>query len=571
MNNQQIAHIFQHIANMLAIQNANRHRVFAYQRAAEIVAHLERNAADVWREDKLTEIPGIGKTLAEKIEELLTTGKLELHERLKKEVPSGVVDMLRIPDVGPKTAGRLWKELGLTTIKALEKAAREGRVQTLSRMGARTEARILEGIAALRRQSGRTPLGVAWFLAHDMLSTLREVPGVHQVAPAGSLRRMRDTVRDVDLLVAADDAEQVTARFCLLPQVAEVLLSGPTKTSVRTHGGLQVDLRVLPPERWGTAAQYFTGSQAHNIRLRGLARERGYSLSEYALKGEDGSELLCHEETEVYQHLGLPWIPPELREDRGEIEAALKGELPRLVERADVQGDLQMHTTWSDGTVSVAQMAEAARARGLRYVLITDHSHGMAVAGGISVEDLRQQRGEIEAVNAGHDDFRVLTGIEVEIRADGSLDFPDEVLAGLDIVVASLHTGLRSGRERTTQRMLAAIANPHVDIIAHPIGRLIGRREGADLDMEAILQAAAETGTAIEINAHPSRLDLPDIHIRRAVELGVKLAINSDAHDPQHLDLLFFGVATARRGWATPSDVINTWPVDELLAWAKRS
>ena len=570
MDNGEIARIFQEISDMLAVKGENPHRVFAYQRAAEAIAQLERAAADVWREGRLTEIPGIGKTLADKIEELLTTGGLDFYERLKGEVPPGVLEMLQIPDVGPKTAGRLWQELGITSIEELEGAARAGRVQALPRMGARTEARILEGIASLRRRSGRIPLGQAWGLAHQMLAALRKVPGVHQAAPAGSLRRMRETVRDLDLLVAADDAEPVMACFRRLPQVAEVLLSGPTKTAVRTSDGLQVDLRVLSPERWGTALQYFTGSQAHNIRLRGLARDRGYSLSEYALKRQDGSEILCADEEAVYRHLGLPWVPPELREDRGEIEAALQGRLPRLVARADLQGDLQMHSTWSDGRNSIAEMAEAARARGLRYILVTDHSHGMAIAGGLRPEDLPQQRAEIEAVNARYDDLCVLAGIEVEIRADGSLDLADEVLAQLDVVVASLHTGLRSGRERTTQRMLAAIHNPHVDIIAHPTGRLIGRREGADLDMEAILQAAAETGTAIEINAHPNRLDLPDIYVRRAVELGVRLAVNSDAHEVDALDFLLFGLATARRGWATPADVINTWDLDRLLAWVNR-
>jgi len=570
MENQEIASILHQVADMLAIQGENRHRVFAYQRAAETIAHLERDAVDVWRDGKLTDLPGIGETLAGKIEELLTTGRLAFYERLKGEVPPGVVQMLQIPDVGPKTAGRLWKELGITSLEGLEAAAREGRVQTLSRMGARTEARILAGIEALRQRRGRVPLGVAWFLAQQMLVALREVSGVQRAAPAGSLRRMRETVHDLDVLVAAGDPAPVMAHFRQLPQVAEVLLSGETKTAIRTQEGFQVDLRVLSPERWGTAIQYFTGSQAHNIRLRGLARSQGYSLSEYALTHEKGGEHLCAEEDEVYRLLGLPWIPPELREDRGEIEAALKGELPCLVERADLQGDLQMHTTWSDGRSSVAEMAEAARARGLRYVLITDHSYGMGVAGGLRADDLQRQRAEIEAVNARYDDFRVLAGVEVEIRADGSLDFPDEVLAGLDLVVASLHTGLRTGRERTTERMLAAIRNPHVDLIAHPTGRLIGRREGADLDMEAILQAAAESGTIIEINAHPDRLDLPDISVRRAVELGVKLAVNSDAHQIQGLDLLFFGVAVARRGWATPDDVVNTWDLDRLLAWVNR-
>lgn len=570
MENREIAYIFQQIANMLAIQGENRHRVFAYRRAAETIAHLERDVADVWRKGKLTDIPGIGKTLAEKIEKLLMTGGLEFYERLKGEVPPGVVEMLRIPDVGPKTAGRLWKELGITSIEELEDAARKGRVQTLSRMSTRTEAKILAGIEALRRQSGRTPLGIAWFLAQQLLVALRQVPGVQRAAPAGSLRRMRETVHDLDLLVAAEAPQPVMACFRQLPQVAGVLLSGETKTAVRTREGFQVDLRVLPPERWGTAIQYFTGSQAHNIRLRGLAQNQGYSLSEYALKQQDGSEHLYADEEEVYRSLGLPWIPPELREDRGEIDAALKGELPRLVERADLQGDLHVHTIWSDGRGSVAEMAEAARARGLRYILITDHSYGIGVVRGLRADDLQLQRAEIEAVNARYDNFRVLAGTEVEIRADGTLDFPDEVLAELDLVVAALHTGLRTGRERTTQRMLAAIRNPHVDIIAHPTGRLIGQREGADLDMEAILQAAAETGTTIEINAHPDRLDLPDIYVRRAVELGVKLAVSSDAHHADGLDLLFFGVATARRGWATPSDVVNTWDVDQVLAWVKR-
>jgi DNA polymerase (family 10) len=386
---------------------------------------------------------------------------------------------------------------------------------------------------------------------------------------AGSLRRMRDTVHDADLLVAAVDRGPVLDRFSELEQVAEVLQRGETKAAVRTRGGLQVDLRVIEPSRWGTALQYFTGSQAHNVRLRGLARRAGLSLNEYALTGVDGTEALCAEEGDVYARLGLVWIPPELREDGGEFEAAQAGRLPRLIERADLRGDLQMHTTASDGHQSLEEMAAAARKRGLSYILITDHTHSMAVAGGQSAEDLERQKREIRALNARLTGFRVLAGAEVEIRADGSLDFPDHVLAGLDLVVASLHTGLQSGRERTTERMIAAIRNPHVDIIAHPTGRLIGRREGADLDVEAVLRAAAEMDTAIEINAHPDRLDLPDRHVRRAVDLGVKLAVNSDAHDVSDLDYLFFGVATARRGWAGPERVINTWELERVLDWAK--
>ena len=569
MQNQDVARIFSEIAEMLAIQGEDQRRIRAYERAAESIGQLEREVADIMQEGKLTEIPGIGATLAAKIEEMLTTGKQKLHEQLKAEIPPGVVEMLQIPDVGPKTAARMWKELGITSVDQLEEAAKAGRIQSLPRMGARTEAKILEGIQILHRRSGRTPLGIAWYLAYDMIEALRHVPGVLQAEPAGSLRRMRDTVGDLDLLVAAEDPKPVMACFRELPQVAEVVLSGRTKTTIRTRQGLQADLRVMEAVQWGTALQYFTGSREHSIHLRGLAKECGYSLSEYALKRVDGTEVLCPEEADVYRHLGMKWIPPELREDRGEIEAALEDKLPHLIERADLKGDLQCHTTWSDGKRSVAEMAEAARSRGLRYMLISDHSYGMGIAGGLREEDLTRQRAEIKAANARFKDFHVLQGCEVEIRADSTLDFPDSVLEGLDLVVASLHTGLRTGRERTTERVIAAIRNPHVDIIAHPTGRLIGQREGADLDMEAVLRAAAEEGTALEVNAFPDRLDLADVHVRRAVELGVKLAIDSDAHDAGDMDHLFFGVATARRGWATPADVVNTWSLTKLRSWAK--
>ncbi len=567
LSNDEIADVFTRIAEILAIQGEHPRRVRAYERAAESIAGLDREAADLQREGTLTEVPGIGEVLATKIEEMLTTGRLEFYDQLRREVPPGVVAMLRISGVGPRSAARFWQELGVTTIEGLADAARAGRVRAMSRMGARTEANLIAAIEALRRWEGRVPLGQAWYLAQTLLAAVREVPEVEQAVAAGSLRRMRDTVHDIDLLVAAHQPEAVATRFAQLPPVAEVLLSGPTKTSVRTGEGVQVDLRLVEPARWGTALQYFTGSQAHNVHLRRVAKRAGYSLSEYALSGEDGSEVLCATEDEVYQHLRLPWIAPELREDAGEFDAAESDALPELICRADLRGDLQMHTTRSDGHHSLEQMAEAARALGLRYIAITDHTESMAVAGGQTVEELFQQRDEIQALNRRYDDLEILAGAEVEIRADGTLDYPDPVLAQLDLVVASLHTGLRTGRERTTERMLAAIRNPHVDVIAHPTGRLIGRREGADLDIEAVLQAAAGMGTAIEINAHPDRLDLPDRHVRRAVELGVRLAINSDAHDAQDLRFLFFGVAVARRGWASAEDVVNTWELSRLLAW----
>lgn len=569
VENQEIARTFRKIADILGIQGESQRRVRAYRRAAETIDGLEGDITAKWREGKLGDLPGIGDVLAAKIEEMLTTGKLGFYERLVQQVPPGVVEMLDVPDVGPKTAGRVWKELGVTSIDELESAARAGTVQQLQGMGPRTEARILEGIASLRRRTGRTPLGAAWYSAYEILASLEGLQGVQRAAPIGDLRRMQDTVADGGLVVASRDPALVTEHLARLPLVSELLANDGITTAIRSSGGLELGLHIVEPERWGTALQYLTGSQAHNAALGIVAQQQGYRLSKRALVREDGTEVLCADEELVYRHLGLPFIPPELREGRGEIEAAREGRLPPLIEYADIQGDLQMHTTFSDGHQSVAQMAEAARARGLHYILITDHSYGMAVAGGLREEELQEQRAEIDAVNAGCSGVRVLAGIEVEIRADGTLDYPDEVLAGLDIVVASLHTGLRTGRERTTRRLLSAIRNPHVDVIAHPTGRLLGRREGADLDMEAVLRAAAETGTALEINAHPDRLDLSDVHVARAVELGVKLAINSDAHDVRDLDHLIFGLATARRGWATADDVVNAWSLERLLAWAR--
>jgi DNA polymerase (family 10) len=571
MKNQEVADIFAAMADILAIQGEGYHRIMAYRRAAENVAALGRPIEEVWQAGELETIPGIGKTLAEKIDELMRTGRIRAYEKLQAQVPAGVVEMLQVPDVGPKKAALFWKELGITTIQALEEAARQGRLRDLPGMGVKSEQKVLAGIEALKRRSGRTLLGVAWPLAHAMLAELRGVKGVVQAAPAGSLRRMRETVGDLDLLVAAKDPDPVMARFRELPQVAEVILSGATKTSVRTREGFQVDLRVLEPARWGTALQYFTGSQAHNISLRALALDRGFSLSEYALKRKDGAEVLCAAEEEVYAALGLPLIPPELREDRGEIEAALEGRLPELVEMGDLKGDLQFHTTWSDGHQSLLEMAQAAKAVGLKYALVTDHSHSLGVAGGLTADGLRRQRAEVDEVNRKMGrGFRLLAGVEVEVRGDGSLDFPDEVLAGLDLVVAAVHSGLRQGREQFTARTLSAIRNPHVDVVAHPTGRFIDEREGADLDLETVFRAAARAGVALEVNAYPKRLDLRDAHVRRAIDLGVKLAISSDAHDVEGFRWLPFGVATARRGWAKAEDVINTWSVSKLLKWVAR-
>jgi DNA polymerase (family 10) len=545
--------------------------VLAYRRAAESLENLGREAAEYWREGELTEIPGVGKAIAEKIEELLTTGKLEFFEKLTAEVPASLKEVLQVPDLGPKKVALFWNTLGITSLAELEAAARAGKLRDLPGMGAKSEAKVIAGIESLARRTTRIPLGRAWPNAQELLAQLRQVPGVAAAEAAGSLRRMRATVGDLDLLAAASDSTAVMEAFINHPLVARVLGKGETKSSVEYANGLRAQLWVHPPERFGTALQYATGSKDHNVRLREMALKKGLSLSDQSFLREDGSEILCATEEEVYELLGLPWIPPELREDKGEIQAALAGKLPELIERSDVRAELHSHTTWSDGKLSVKEMAEAARQRGFKVLAITDHSPSLGVTGGLSIEDIRIQRAEIEAAQTElGDSIRVLQGTEMEIRADGTLDYPDEVLAAFDIVIASIHVSLRQPREKITERILNAINNPHVDVIGHLTGRLIPDREGADLDMEAVLTAAAESGVALEINAHPARLDLEDVHARRAVQLGIPLSINTDAHTAADMDLMHFGVATARRGWVEAGDVINTWETDRLLAWLQK-
>lgn len=563
-----MADILREIADMLEIKGEVTYKALAYRKAADSILYLGHDINELWKEGKLREIPGVGESLAGKLDELLNTGRMEYYERLREEIPPGVVKMLSIPTVGPKTAKLLWEKLGLMSIADVEQAAKAGKLRALPGLGAKSEANILEGIRALHRRTERIPLGTAWPVAQEILEALRAVPGVKRATAAGSLRRMRATVGDIDLLVASEDPYPVMECFVSLPQVEEVSLRGSTKTTVILDNGLQVDLRVLPLERYGSLLQYFTGSKAHNIALRKLALDRGLSLSEYGFKRGD-EDLICPDEEDVYHALGLDWIPPELREDRGEIEAAQRGELPDLIELGDIKGDLHMHTNWSDGAGTLEEMALAARERGYQYAVISDHTQSLGVAKGLSPERLREQREEIERINEKFADFRLLQGAEVEIKADGSLDFPDEVLAELDVVIASIHSGLRQGRERITARMVKAMRNPYVDIIGHPLGRILGQREASAVDMDEVLKVAAETGTILEVNAIPERLDLDDVHIRRAVEMGIKLAINSDAHRPEGLAVMRYGVANARRGWARAEDVVNTRPLDEMLGLLK--
>ncbi len=563
VTNRQIADVFETVADLLQLKGENIHRILAYRNAAESIRELPRDLAAVAAENKLESIPNVGATLAEKITEMLTTGQLTFYEKLKAEIPAGLVDVLHINGVGPKRAMQFYKELGLATVPEVEAAAKAGKLRDLSGMGAKSEQKILDGIAALARRSDRVRIDVAMEAAESILIALLELPEALTGTIAGSLRRGRATIGDLDLLIASENAVPIMDAFVARPDVARVLGNGPTKSSVELLNGLQCDLRVLDPRRWGTALVYFTGSQAHNIRLREMAQARGLSLNEHAFTPLDGgAETLCDSEEGVYKMLGLPLIPPELREDRGEIEAAAAGKLPDLITQADIRGDLHMHTVWSDGKLTIREQAALARTRGLSYIVITDHSVSLGVANGLSIERLREQRAEIRAVEAEFaPDLRIFQGTEMEIKTDGTLDYPDEVLAELDVVVASLHSGLRQPREQVTARMLAAIHNPHVDVIGHPRGQLFPDREGADLDMDAVFAAAAATGTILEINANPHRLDLDDAHAHRAIEMGVKLSIDTDAHSTADTDLLRYGILTARRAWVKAEDVVNTLPL----------
>jgi DNA polymerase (family 10) len=570
--NREITTLLTNIGDLLEIKGENRFKILAYRKAADNIAHLEQNLFDLWQSGAdLTGISGIGRAIADKIDELFSTGQLDFWERLTAEVPVSLVDVLAIPDVGPKLAKAMWQELNLTTVAEVKAAAQQGRLRSLPRMGAKSEARILASIEALeQRETGRFHLGVAWPLAQQVITALKDLPEVLKIEAVGSLRRMRETIGDLDFLAATQNPAPILTTFQNLPGVEAVLMTEETETSIRFNNGLQAELFCVAPAQWGTTLQCVTGNKSHNARLRELAQQKGFSLNEYALTREsNGEPLFFDDEIALYQFLGLAYIPPYLREDRGEVEAALKDELPHLLTVNDIKGEVHCHSNWSDGAHSIEEMARAALARGYQYLAITDHSRSLGVANGLSVERLRQQRQEIEAVQARVPGIRLWHGTEMEIKTDGSLDYPDEVLAELDFVVASIHTGLRQDRATLTRRALAAIKNPHVKLLGHPSGRLLTKRPGGDFDMEAIFQAAAETGTMLEINATPDRLDLKDVHVRRAIELGLKLIINCDAHSIAGFDNLRFGVATACRGWATSKDIVNTRSLEEFESWLK--
>jgi DNA polymerase (family 10) len=570
MKNQEIARIFNDIADLLEIKGENPFRIRAYRRAAQNIEGLAKDVAEISKDDLLT-VPGIGQDLAGKVEEYVRTGKLQFYEDLKKEVPAGLSALLSVPSLGPKTAKLLFEQLHIKDLETLERFARDHKLIGLPGIKEKTEENILKGIDMLKRGLERKPLGKVLPIANDILEHLKKKAPVKKLTIAGSIRRWKETIKDIDILATAENPKEVMKAFVHLPHVRKILMQGPTKSSVIIHEDLQVDLRVVEEESFGAALAYFTGSKAHNIRLREMAVKAGLKINEYGIfREKDDKRLGGEKEEDIYRILGLPYIPPELREDTGEIEAALSGKLPRLVEPGDIKGDLHVHSKWSDGSHDFKELITEAQRRGYHYIAITDHSKGLSIARGLTPERLLEEKKQIDSLNKSLKGFKLLAGIEVDIKNDGQLDLPDDILKRLDIVVASIHSGFKQNREQLTKRLVSAMHNPYVSIIAHPTGRLIGERDAYDIDIDKILGVAKETGTAIEINAYPLRLDFNDINARMAKEKGIPLVISTDAHTLNHFDFIHYGVSIARRGWLEKDDILNTLSYNSLIKALKQ-
>jgi DNA polymerase (family X) len=579
--NEQVAQLLQEYADLISITGGEAFKARVYERAARSVAGHPDDLSTLDAAE-LKKIPNVGKSLADKIAEYLRNGRIEALDRLRGKMPAGVRQLMDIPTLGPKRAMQLYQELHVSSVDELADAIEAGRLAGLRGFGARTAENLTYGIQLLRQAAGRVLVNVAMDLAEEIVAELSAVTGCARCTYAGSLRRMRDTIGDVDILAAAEDSAPLMAAFAALPQVDRVIARGETKTSIRTATGLQVDLRVVPPAAWGAALQYFTGSQAHNIRIREIAVRKKLKLSEYGLFGErrpgsiptssmeraESNELIVSEtEEEVYERLGLPWIPPPMREDSGEVEAAQRGELPTLVTEADLRGDLHTHTNLTDGVASLEEMLAAAQRRGYAYYAVTDHAPDLFMQR-MSKEKMLAQRAQVREYSG---EMTVLHGTELNIGPDGEVDWPAEFLAGFDVCVASVHSHFSQSRDEMTRRFVRACENPYVHIIGHPTTRMIGRRPGVDADLDEVFKAAARTGTALEVNAFPDRLDLSDEHIARARRYGVKFAIDSDSHATGHLAVMRYGVGTAQRGWLTPDDVINTWPLGRLREFLRKA
>lgn len=568
MDNKTVEAALTQIARVLDLKGENTFKVRAYENAARAIASLQEDVVSIVKEARLRTIPGIGESIAEKITLLVTTGKLPYLEEISQGIPPGLFDLMKVQGLGPKKTKVLWEQLGVTSLESLEVACKTGQVAGLKGFGAKTQEKILSGLAMLARNKDRVLRTDASPLARVLAGALREVAGVSAVEVAGSLRRGRETVKDLDILVGATAAEPVMKAFLARPEVRDVIGHGPTKTSVHVHSGIQVDVRVVAPESFACALAYFTGSKEFNVALRQLALEKGFSLNEYHLRPLDGSKPpALATEVDLFAALGLDWVPPELRENTGEISHAIHRTLPRLVEPQDVQGVLHVHTKWSDGAATVGEMVAQAAACGYRYVGISDHSIAAHYANGLSPERLKRQRDEIEAARAAHPGIVVLHGVESDIMPDGTLDLPDDCLASLDFVIASVHTELGMERDAMTRRVTRAVSHPLVRVLGHPLGRRLLERESSQFDWEPVLDAAAANGVAIEVNGQPQRLDADWVHIRRVRAKGVKLCLNPDAHAPESLeDARTNALTEARRGWATKDDVVNSLPADRFVA-----
>lgn len=569
-DNKKLSALFDEIADLLEITGEQSFRVNSYRRAARAFKDMTRDIAAMLASGELAQVPGIGKGTLDKVKQFFAGGSIDLHVELQLKVPSGLTSLLKIPGLGPKKAALFWKEHGvesLETLVPLLAAFKSGEKPLPKGLGEKTIDQILAGISFNEKSGGRTPLGVAVPIAEEMLTAVRGIKGVRQAEVAGSLRRGCETIGDIDILCEAADGAKVIQSFTALPPVKRVLARGDTKGSVvveRSDGAeIQIDLRVVPAESFGAALQYFTGSKEHNVRLRERAVKKKWKLNEWGLfDGE--TQLAGKTEASIYKKLGVPFPPPEMREDRGEFD---EGPPIKLIERGDIRGDLHMHTTASDGTVDAEGMARAAHALGYEYIAITDHSKSSAIANGLTIDRMWRQIERLRELNRNHDAVSILVGCECDILADGSLDYPDQILAACDIVVASIHAGMKQERKKITHRLLKAMENPYVTIMGHPTARLINRREPMDLDMEEVIKQAANTHTALELNCSWQRLDLKDVHVRMARDAGVMIAIDTDSHAPIQMEQMRFGIATARRGWLTAEDVLNTRPLFALRKW----
>ncbi|NPA39812.1 MAG: DNA polymerase/3'-5' exonuclease PolX [Thermodesulfobacteria bacterium] len=569
MKNKQVADIFNKVAALLEIKGENPYRVRAYQRAAQVIEALTTDVEELAKQGRLSKLPGIGADLAQKIKEILRTGTLSLYEELKKEVPPHLLTFLEIPGLGPKKVKAIYEKLGITSIEELEEACKKHKIAKLPGFGWKTEQNILKGIKLFREKTGRKPLGEILPLAEEVVRILTETSPVEQIAIAGSLRRRKETVKDIDILITSTRPHDVMKRIVELEFVEEVIAFGETKTSVRLRPGIQMDVRVVEPDSWGAALAYFTGSKAHNIRVRELALEKGLKINEYGVfKGD--KKIAGKTEEEVYEAVGLPFIPPELREDRGEIEAGLKGELPKLVEYDEIKGDGHVHSKYSDGTASLEEIMQKAEALGLSWVAVCDHSQSLKVAGGVPIKDLFEKKRRIEELNKRSKRVKLIFGSEVDILSDGSLDYPDDVLKEIEFVIAAIHTGFQQSEEQITNRILSALRHPFVHAIAHPTGRVIGERDAYELNLTKIFEEAKKYGKALEINAYYKRLDLNDINARAAKERGIPLIIGTDTHFIDQLEYIGFGVAVARRAWCEAKDILNTLNYEEFKAWLEK-